>query len=155
MRKLRLTRKVAITSVVAVGAAIAFMLPAAAAVSVQSQSPADAVIAIKPNAVRKINGAYVNVKVVVTCDPATSYKQLNVNLTQALPNGNIAAGGGQVTAVPCTGLPETVTVAAVASASGKAFKAGEAYASASFYSCLPYGQCLEVTAARKVTIVNP
>jgi hypothetical protein len=155
MTKVRFTRQAVVSTVIAAGAVVAFMLPAAAAVSVQSQSPPDAVVSIKPNAVRKFNGAVVYLKVTITCDPSTYYRQLSASVTEALPNGDIAAGSGHLNNITCTGLPETFEVPVVASVGGKAFKAGVAYAAATFYSCIPSGQCDNVSADRGVNIVNP
>jgi hypothetical protein len=154
MSKIRFTRRAVVTSVMAVGAVAAFMLPAAAAVSVQSESPAGSVISIKPSAVRKLNGAVVNLKVVITCDPANHFKQLTANITQAFPNGGIASGSMSTTAIACTGLPVVHSIPVTPNPVGEAFREGSAWASATFQACGYYGGCFDVTVDRAVTIAN-
>jgi hypothetical protein len=109
----------------AVGAVLAFAVPAGAAVNLQSESNGTSAIKIVKQAKIKAKGAATIVTVNITC-PAGSTYQLSVDVTQTVSPTTTTHGSGYVNNQVCTGGTEKVKVPVTSS--GAPFKEGVAYA---------------------------
>jgi hypothetical protein len=116
---------------IGVGAALAFGLPAGAAVSVQSQSPPTSTVKLGKTARLDANGAVVFAPVKVTCRPG-SFTQLSVTVAENV-GGNIASGTTFTEISPCTGTQQKLQIAVIPTQ--KAFRAGTAFGQATLQSC--------------------
>ncbi|MER7274437.1 hypothetical protein ABT369_08280 [Dactylosporangium sp. NPDC000244] len=109
----------------ALGAVLAFAVPAGAAVNLQSESSGTAAIKIVKQANLKANGAATIVTVNVTC-PIGNWFQLSVNVTQTVTPTTTTNGSGYVNDQPCTGGTQKVKVPVTSN--GAPFTSGVAYA---------------------------
>jgi hypothetical protein len=110
---------------IAAASVAAFALPAGAAVSVQSSSPAVISLKLGNQATIEANGAVVLAPTKVKC-PVGYTGYLDVAITEAVGN-NIAAGRYEVE-VQCTGKQQSITVAVTPAE--HPFKKGVAWGSA-------------------------
>jgi hypothetical protein len=96
---------------VGVGAALAFALPAGAAVSLQSQSPpVPSSVSLGKRATLDANGAVVFPSVKFVCATGQT-ANLSVIVTENVGGGRIAKGGGFRSNVACTGSAQTLRIA--------------------------------------------
>jgi hypothetical protein len=109
----------------AIGAVLAFALPAGAAVNLQSESGGGSAIKIVKNAQLKAKGAATIVTVSVACPTGSSF-DLDVSVTQAVSGNKTTSGSGNAYNQACTGGFTKVKVAVPASPAP--FKKGVAYA---------------------------
>jgi hypothetical protein len=115
----------------AIGATVAFALPAGAAVSVQSQSPPVAAVKLGNTATLDAKGAVVFAPVKVTCTPG-DFAELSVSVTENVGNA-IASGMASQDVQPCTGSVQKVTMAVTPTQ--KPFKRGVAFGQAWLQVC--------------------
>jgi hypothetical protein len=130
MRKFRFGGSVTAVPAVAIGAVLAFAMPAGAALSLQSQSPPQAQVQIGRTASLQANGAAVFTAVNVVCAPG-SYATLTVRVTQAVRD-TIASGETHREVQPCTGRPQKLSVAVTATQ--RPFVRGIAFGQAALYT---------------------
>jgi len=145
MRKTRLSLVAA--GAIGLGAAVAFALPAGAAVS--TQSPPLGSLSLGNTATLDANGAVVFAPLTVACRPgASAYLELDV--TEAVGDA-IASGSTSERIDACTGgrqkLKEAVTP------TQKPFRKGVAFARARLDACDPTG-CKTLTDQHNIQIVN-
>ncbi|WP_433076047.1 hypothetical protein ACQP1P_30685 [Dactylosporangium sp. CA-052675] len=121
----------------ALGAVLAFAVPAGAAVNLQSESSGTAAIKIVKQAKLKANGAATIVTVSVTC-PTGSRFSLSVDVTQTVTPTTTTHGGGYLGEQWCTGATQKVKVPVTST--GAPFEAGVAYAvgHANIYGSIGY-----------------
>jgi hypothetical protein len=125
----------AATAAIALGALLAFTLPAGAALSVQSQSPPNATVELGRTATLQANGAAVFTAVNVVCAPG-QYTSLEVIVTEAVRN-TIASGRTVRQIYDCTGKPQKLTIAVTPTQ--RPFVRGVAFGQAAVESC--YDRC--------------
>ncbi|WP_432972504.1 hypothetical protein [Dactylosporangium sp. CA-233914] len=113
------------TGALALGAVLAFAVPAGAAVNLQSESSGGSAVKIVKTAKLKANGAATIVTVNVTC-PAGAHYQLQVDVTQTVSPTSTTHGSGYLNNQACTGATEKVKVPVTSQ--GAPFKSGVAYA---------------------------
>lgn len=135
---------------IAVGAVLAFALPAGASVSVQSESPSVAALKLGNKARLDANGAVVFTPVKVACTPGAEYAMVSVEVTQAVGNG-IAKGDRSVQIQECTGYEQRVELAVTPDQ--RPFRKGVAFGSASLQICDHKG-CRVVFDERTIEIVK-
>ncbi|WP_426503996.1 hypothetical protein ACPPVO_41155 [Dactylosporangium sp. McL0621] len=111
----------------ALGAVLAFAVPAGAAVNLQSESGGAPAIKIVKQAQLKAKGAATVVTVNVTC-PAGSEYSLYVTVTQTVSGSSTTNGSGSLDRQTCTGATEKVKVHVAVAGGGAPFKKGDAYA---------------------------
>ena len=116
---------------VGLGAALAFALPAGAAVSLQSQSPPVGAVQLAKKATLDANGAVVFAPVKVTCPPNTS-AFLRVKVTENVGDA-IASGETDESIDLCTGTVQQESVAVTPVQ--KPFKKGVAFGQAWLEAC--------------------
>ncbi|HTJ36215.1 MAG TPA: hypothetical protein VL738_23620 [Dactylosporangium sp.] len=109
----------------ALGAVLAFAVPAGAAVNLQSESSGNSAIKIVKEAKLKAKGAATVVTVNVTC-PIGSYYQVTVDVVQTINPNTTTHGSGYVSNQECSGITDKVKVPVTAGAAP--FKPGVAYA---------------------------
>jgi hypothetical protein len=117
---------------VGIGAAIALALPAGAAVSLQSQSPPVAAVALGNTATLGARGAVISVPVEFVCQPG-SFAFLSVQVSQRSGSAIASGGASQEVTGSCTGSVQTVTFAITPSQAP--FKKGVAFGQASLSIC--------------------
>jgi hypothetical protein len=132
---------------IAVGALLAFTLPAGAAVSLQSESPPSTMVTLGATARLDAKGAVVFVPVTVICQPAL-FAELTVTVTQKA-GGDIASGTA-FTDITCTGSVQTLEVAVTANQT--AFKKGVAFGEARLIVCS--FECQTATDQHTIEIVR-
>ncbi|WP_433044733.1 hypothetical protein [Dactylosporangium sp. CS-033363] len=110
----------------ALGAVLAFAVPAGAAVNLQSESNGTSALKIVKQAKLKANGAATVVTLNITC-PSGDYYDLNVSVTQTIGN-KTTTGTGYAPRTECTGYTQKVKVPVTVSGGGAPFKQGDAYA---------------------------
>ena len=134
---------------IGLGAAVAFALPAGAAVV--NQSPPTPVLKLGATATLKANGAVVFAPVRITCQPGAN-AFLGVTVTEAVNGGFIASGTGVTDSIPCTGSPQSISQAVTPSQ--RAFTKGVAFAQARVDVCNSVGCATEVNDQRIIQIVK-
>jgi hypothetical protein len=136
------------TAAVGVGAALAFAVPAGAAVSVQSQSPPLSAVSLGSKARLDANGAVVFAPIKLACTPG-AYTYLTVSVTQAI--GNAIASGQTYTAVDeCTGTQQKLSVAVTPTQ--RPFRKGVAFGQATLRVCTD--RCKTVVDQHNIQIVK-
>ncbi|GAA5180550.1 hypothetical protein GCM10023322_13100 [Rugosimonospora acidiphila] len=133
---------------VALGATVAFALPAGAAVV--DQSPPAPVLKLGATANLQANGAVVFVPVKVTCQPGAS-AYLSVTVTENVGGGFIASGSGSTDSLTCTGHSQTVNEAVVPTQ--RAFAKGVAFAQTQMSVCGSV-DCARASDQRVIQIVK-
>ena len=123
---MKLTRSHLGAGALALGAVLAFAVPAGAAVNLQSESGGTPVIKIVKQAKLKAGGAATVVTVNLTC-PAGAEYNLYVTVTQAI-GGKTTNGAGSTERQTCTGTTQKAKVPVTVSGGGAPFKKGDAYA---------------------------
>ncbi|HEY2674558.1 MAG TPA: hypothetical protein VGJ07_29840 [Rugosimonospora sp.] len=150
---MKLTRRHAqllAVSAIGLGAAVAFALPAGAAVI--SKSPPAPVLKLGTTATLEANGAVVFAPVKITC-PVGSKAYENVTVTENVAGGFIASGsGGSNDSIACTGLQQTISQAVTPTQ--RAFTKGVAFGQAYLNVCGPQ-TCQTLTDQRVIQIVKP
>jgi len=141
--------RVAAAIAAAVGAVVAFSLPAGA--DVGFLSPPLAAVQIGSPATLGARGATITVPVTVLCADGGSGDFLFLEVIEAVRGGNIASGATSTNSGPCTGNFQTVNVLIVAG--NFAFRPGVAFARASFTVCDNTG-CLNSSDQREIRIVR-
>jgi hypothetical protein len=147
MNRLKFGGPAAAVLAVAIGAILAFAMPAGAALSLQSQSPPRGQVQLGRTASLQANGAAVFTAVNVVCAPG-QYASLTVTVTEAV--GNTIASGQTVRDIEsCTGRPQKLSVAVTATQ--RPFAKGIAFGQAALFSCS--GGCGTVRDERTIRIV--
>jgi hypothetical protein len=147
MRRLKFGGPVTAVLAVAVGAVLAYAMPAGAALSLQSESPPRASVEIGRTASLQANGAAVFTAVNVVCAPG-GFAQLTVAVTQAVGN-TIASGRTARNIEPCTGRKQKLEVAVTPTQ--RPFVRGIAFGQAELQTCA--NQCGVVRDERTIRIV--
>jgi hypothetical protein len=130
VKAIRMRSALIAAAAIGVGAAVALTIPGAGAVSLQSQSPPVAAIALGDTAKLEARGAVISVPVSVVCQPGL-YAFFSVQVVER-SGGNIASGGaGQE--IGCTGSVQQLTVSITANQ--EPFKKGVAFGQASLAVC--------------------
>jgi hypothetical protein len=137
---------------VGLGALFAFVLPAGAAVSVQSQSPPVKSVSLGRTATLDANGAVIFAPVKLVC-PVGSDAFLTVTVTENVGNA-IAKGSASQQIEPCTGVPQSFRMAVTPDQ--KPFKKGVAFGQAFFTVCPnpPFERCRTLIDQHNVKIVK-
>ncbi|MEV8515376.1 hypothetical protein [Dactylosporangium sp. NPDC051484] len=112
---------------VALGAVLAFAVPAGAAVSLQSESNGSAAVKIAQNAQLKAKGAVTIVTLNLTC-PVGNHFWASTDVSQTVSPSATTHGSGALYNQSCTGTTQKVKVTAAASPAP--FIPGVAYATA-------------------------
>jgi hypothetical protein len=131
MKATRIRLALVAAGAIGVGAAVAFAVPAGAAVSLQSQSPPVAAVSLGNTATLDANGAVVFAPVKFTCTPGT-FASLQVKVTENVGNA-IASGSAFEQIDLCTGAVQRITVAVTPDQ--KPFRKGVAFGQAWLTSC--------------------
>jgi hypothetical protein len=147
MRKGRFQLALVAPLAIAVGALLAFALPAGAAVSVQSESQPSLEVTLGATALLDAKGAVVYVPVTVVCQPA-SFSSLVVQVTQRV--GSDIASGVAYTDVDCTGSVQELVIAVTATQN--AFRKGVAFGRARLDVCA--FECVQAVDQHNVEIVR-
>jgi hypothetical protein len=132
---------------IGVGAALAFALPAGAAVG--AQSPPLAAVQLGSTATLDANGAVVFAPTTVTCRSGAS-AWLSVQVTEAVGN-DIASGGSSTNIDACAGRPQHFTAAVTPTQ--HPFRKGVAFAQATLQACDNTG-CKTVVDQKVIQIVT-
>jgi hypothetical protein len=109
----------------ALGAVLAFALPAGASVNLQSESSGGSILKIAKNAQIKAKGAATVVTLTLTC-PAGARAQVAVDVAQAVNGNTVVRGSGYANDVTCTGGAQKLKIAVLAGPAP--WKLGVAYA---------------------------
>jgi hypothetical protein len=132
----------------AVGAAMAALVPMGAAVALDS--PPQAVgIEVQSPASLLARGAAVSVPVAYQCASGDQEIDISVRVVQRAGSETISGFGGRT--APCTGGVQTTTVTVVAD--GRVFKKGTAVASAEAFTC-GFTFCGTISDSREITIAR-
>lgn len=114
MRRVRITYPFVATLAVAMGVALALVLPAGAQADVQVKSPPNKMVALEATATLEANGAAVFTALAIICPTPTSnnysYARLSVIVTEVV-NGAIVTGRADREITNCTWKPQAVRVA--------------------------------------------
>ena len=129
MRRVRFMYPLVATGAVAIGVALALVLPAGAQAAVQVKSPPNHVIAIDSTATLEANGAAVFSSLEYIC-PVGATAYLTVTVTQVVDNA-IVSGNVSHDLYGCTGKPQALRVAVTPLL--KPFIRGVAFGQASLY----------------------
>ncbi len=147
MRKGRFKVALIAPLAIAVGALLAFTLPAGAAVSLQSESPPSTMVTLGATATLDAKGAVVYVPVTVICQPA-SFASLTVEVTQRV--GSDIASGSAYTDVDCNGSVQNLVLAVTPFQN--AFRKGVAFGKATLFVCT--FECTEAVDQHSIEIVR-
>jgi hypothetical protein len=139
------------TAAIGVGAALAFAVPAGAAVSVQSQSPpVQAAASLGRKATLDANGAVVFPSVKLLC-PAGAFASLSVTVTENV-GGRIAKGSGFRDNITCTGRQQSFRVAVTPDQ--RPFRKGVAFGQLVAFVCAPPQCNTNLRDEHNIQIVN-
>ncbi|GAA2641241.1 hypothetical protein GCM10010399_88810 [Dactylosporangium fulvum] len=134
----------------ALGAVLAFAVPAGAAVNLQSESGGTPTIKIAKTARLKANGAATVATVNVTC-PVGNWYSTYVEVVQTVNPTSTTRGNGSIINQRCSGFTEKVKVPVTAS--GAPFQVGVAYAVGQLEVTGPIGY-INVNTGREIVNVN-
>lgn len=134
---------------IGVGSGLAFGIPALPAVG-QLSPPTVISVEVGDQATLVARGAAVLVPVEVVCPAGSTFRSLNVQVTQRA-GSRIASGFGSTSDFVCTGATQTINV--LVTAQDLAFKKGPAVAQASLFVCNEFG-CQSVTDTENIDIVR-
>jgi hypothetical protein len=143
IRTKRMRAATAAVTIAGTTAAAMLLIPATPAVAYSSGGiTLDVVVQSPAHLIAK--GAAVGVTVQYTCDDVNTtdltYSFLNLNLTERVSGGDIAAGGVSIGNLVCTGEIESATFDVTASGP-RAFGKGSAYASTDLQICDDFIEC--------------
>jgi hypothetical protein len=116
--------------VVALGSALA-AAPTAVAVA---QEPPTVTASLAGAATLVAKGAAVDVEVLYSCSPDTTFANARVGLTQRVSDGRLTSGYGETDDLVCDGTEQVATVRVIGN-TGLAFKEGDAVAQGAVTAC--------------------
>jgi hypothetical protein len=135
-----------------VGAALAYALPASAAVSVQSESPTVRAVQLGAKATLDANGAVVFTPITFACTVGGTAR-LEVTVTQNV--GDVITSGNKVTWITeCTGRAQSMEVTLTPAAGQKPFRTGVAFGSVTLDVHDPTSRYGTVTDEHTIQIVK-
>jgi hypothetical protein len=138
-----------IVLLVTLGFALAAAVPTLPAIA----QPTAVTVELGQTATLVAKGAAVEVPVIYSCSPDTTFGDLSVSITQRVGGKRIAQGSRSTFDVICDGAEHTALIT-VTSSSGTPFHQGVAFAQASLFACDEFGFCRVVSVSGTIDIVK-